>query len=228
MKLTYYGHSCFLLETKGKKLLFDPFISPNPLASAIDINSIEADYILITHGHADHVADAVAIAKNTGALCISNFEIINWLGAQGVENGHPMNHGGKKEFDFGVVKYVNAIHTSSMPDGSYGGNPGGFVINGELTIYHAGDTALTYDMKLLSEYNAIDVALLPVGDNFTMGLEDAVVAAKFLDCDNIVAMHYDTFDVIKINKEAGMFMFSQAGKNLTFMEIGETIELVTT
>ncbi len=227
MKLTYYGHSCFLLETMGKKILFDPFITPNPLASEIDVDSIEADYILVTHGHADHIADAVSIAKRTGAIVVSNFEIVNWLSSQGVENVHPMNHGGKKEFEFGVVKYVNAIHTSSLPDGSYGGNPGGFVINGELTIYHAGDTALTYDMKLLGEHNNIDVALLPIGDNFTMGVEDAIIAADYIKCDNIIGMHYDTFEVIKINKEANIFLFSNANKHLTLMEIGETIELIS-
>lgn len=227
MKLTYYGHSCFLLETKGQKILFDPFITYNALASEIDVDSIEADVILITHGHQDHIADAVSIAQRTGALCVSNFEVVNWLQAQGVENCHPMNHGGSKQFEFGRLKYVNAVHTSSMPDGSYGGNPGGFVITGDITIYHAGDTALTYDMKLLGEYNNIDVALLPIGDNFTMGVEDAIIAADFIKCENIIGMHYDTFEPIKINKEGAQFLFANAQKQLTLLEIGETIELVT-
>lgn len=224
MKLTYYGHSCFLLETQGARLLFDPFISHNPLASHIKVGAIEADYILLTHGHADHVADAAAIAKRTGALLLSNYEVVTWFAGQGVENGHGMNHGGQKRFDFGTVKYVNAIHTSSMPDGSYGGAPGGFVVTtDEGCLYHAGDTALTYDMKLLGEYMKIDVALLPIGDNFTMGADDAVIAAGFLNCKRIVGMHYDTFDPIKIDRDAAKRKFSAAGLELLLPDIGSTI-----
>lgn len=224
MKLTYYGHSCFLLETQGARILFDPFISPNPLASHIDVKAIEADYILITHGHADHVADAASIAKRTGALLVSNYEVVNWFAGQGVKNGHGMNLGGQKSFDFGTVKYVNAVHTSSMPDGSYGGAPGGFVITtDEGCLYHAGDTALTYDMKLLGEYLKIDIALLPIGDNFTMGADDAVIAAGFLNCKRIVGMHYDTFDPIRIDREAAKRKFSAAGLELLLPDIGAAI-----
>jgi L-ascorbate metabolism protein UlaG (beta-lactamase superfamily) len=226
MKLTYYGHACFLLETSGKKILFDPFIRPNPLAAQIDVDSIAADYILVTHGHADHVADAVEIAQRTGAMVISNFEIVNWFAAQGAGNGHPMNHGGQRTFDFGTVKYVNAIHTSSMPDGSYGGAPGGFVVsNDEGVLYHAGDTALTYDMKLLADEFDIDCALLPIGDNFTMGVDDAVIAADFIDCGNIIGMHYDTFDVIAIDKEAAILKFEAAGKKITLLDIGASLDI---
>src|SRR4028119_336591 len=131
MKFNYYGHACFSVEMGGKKVLFDPFITPNELAKNIDINSIEADFILISHGHEDHVADCVAIAKRTGALVAGPFETVTWLNKQGVEKFHPLNHGGKWQFDFGTVKCINAIHSSSLPDGSYGGNPSGFIVTGE-------------------------------------------------------------------------------------------------
>src|SRR6478752_5371337 len=139
MKLTSYGHSCFAVEISGTTLLFDPFITPNELAKSVKLSDIQADYMLITHGHFDHVADAVELAKQTGAKVISNFEIYQWLGSKGIENAHPMNHGGSFDFDFGTVKFVNAIHSSVLPDGTYGGNPGGFVVSTpELTFYNSG------------------------------------------------------------------------------------------
>jgi len=226
MKLSYYGHSTFLLEIKGLNLLFDPFITPNELAKDIDANSIPADYILVSHGHEDHVADAVSIAKRTGATVVSNFEIVSWFGVQGVEKGHPMNHGGSWSFDFGSVKYVNAVHSSVLPDGTYGGNPGGFIIStDEGNVYYAGDTALTYDMKLIGDTANISHAILPIGDNFTMGVDDAVIAAEFVGCNEIIGMHYDTFGYIEINKEEAKGKFSTAGKTLTLLNIGETIDL---
>jgi len=226
MKLSYFGHSTFLLEIKGVNVLFDPFVTPNELAKDVDIDSISADYILISHGHEDHVADAVSIAKRTGAKVVSNFEIVTWFGSQGVENGHPMNHGGSWSFDFGKVKYVNAVHSSVLPDGTYGGNPGGFVIHtGEGNLYYAGDTALSYDMKLLGEYDKIDYSILPIGDNFTMGIDEAVIAADFVSCDKIIGMHYDTFGFIVIDKDEARKKFADAGKELTLINIGETIEL---
>ena len=226
MNLTYYGHSCFLLEIGAVKILFDPFIKPNPLAADVDVDAISADYILITHGHGDHVADAAEIAQRTGATIVSNYEIVNWFNTQGVTNGHPLNHGGQKDFGFGNVKYVNAVHTSSMPDGSYGGQPGGFIIySDEGVVYHAGDTALMMDMQLFNKPKKIDVALLPIGDNFTMGVDDAVIAAEFIDCDRIIGMHYNTFDLIAIDSESAKAKFEAAGKSLTLMNIGATIEL---
>jgi L-ascorbate metabolism protein UlaG (beta-lactamase superfamily) len=224
MKITYYGHSCFCLETNEKKILFDPFISPNELAAGIDVDTIDADYILISHGHMDHIADAVSIALRTGATIVSNYEIIQWLNKQGVENTHPMNIGGHWFFDFGKVKCVTAVHSSSLPDGSYGGNPMGFLIeSSEGNVYYAGDTALTMDMKLIGDYKNIDVAFLPLGNNFTMGIDNAIIAAGFIKCDRIIGMHYDTFGYIKIDHQEAIEKFNVAGKELKLLKIGEKI-----
>lgn len=226
MKITYFGHSCFGVEIKGKHLLFDPFISPNELANSVDINSIKADFILISHGHEDHIADAEAIAKRTNAKVICNWEINVWLGKKGVKNIHPMNTGGKVKLDFGNVKCVVAQHSSSLPDGTYGGNPMGFVVeSSEGNFYYAGDTALTYDMKLIGEYRQIDFAFLPIGDNFTMGVDNAIIACDFIACNKVIGMHYDTFDYIKINKTEAVQKFNSLGKSLTLMQIGEIITI---
>lgn len=226
MKITFLGHASLQIEFNGKQLIFDPFISGNPLASNIDINSLNADYILITHGHQDHVLDVEAIANNTGASLISNYEIITWFGEKGL-NGHPMNHGGKFNFDFGTVKYVNAIHSSVLPDGANGGNPGGFVIyNDRASFYVAGDTALTKDMELIPmTCPKLDVAILPIGDNFTMGYEDAAIAAEMIQCDKIIGYHYDSFPPIKIDKEKAKAHFASKGKELILLEIGESIDI---
>lgn len=224
MKLTYYGQACFGTEIKGKKILFDPALSANPLAKDIDINSLEADYILLTHGHGDHVADVESIAQRTGATIISNYEIVTYYGEKGFK-GHPLNHGGKWNFDFGTVKYVNAIHSSVLPDGTYGGNPGGFVIwNDDICFYHAGDTALTWDMKLIPmTCPKLDFAILPVGDNFTMGYEDAVIAAEFIDCDKIVGCHFDSFGYIEIDHNKAKQAFENKDKRLILPTIGDAV-----
>lgn len=202
IKCTYYGHSCFEVEINGKKLLFDPFIRPNDKASEISVSDIKVDYVLITHGHEDHLADAEEITKNSDALLISNFEIASWFAKKGIQKYHPMNQGGSKVFDFGKLKYVNAVHSSTLPDGSSGGMAGGFVVQHEEgCFYFAGDTALTFDMKLLDAEFKIDFAIFPIGDNFTMGIEDAVRAADFVGTDRIIGMHYDTFPYIEINHE---------------------------
>ena len=224
MKVTYYGHACFAVGTAGKTLLFDPFIKPNGLADSIDVDAVPADYILLSHGHEDHVADAVRIAARTGATVIANFEVANWIGAQGIAMVHAMNHGGSFAFDFGRVKYVNAIHTSSLPDGSYGGQPGGFVVTtkDDGSFYFAGDTALTFDMKLIAEEFKLRFSVLPIGDNFTMGAADAAKAAGFVGCEEVIGVHYDTFPPIRIDHEAAKAEFSRAGKRLHLLKIGET------
>lgn len=226
MQVTYYGHSCFAVETGGKKLLFDPFISPNELAKQVDINSIEADYILLSHGHADHVADAEAIARRTGATIVGAYEVAMWYAAKGIEKYHPMNTGGKWSFDFGTVKCVSAAHSSSLPDGSYGGNPMGFVITaGKESFYYSGDTALTLDMQLVPLYKNISFAILPIGDNFTMDVADAIEAAKMVKCNKVMGVHYDTFGFIKIDKAAAIDAFAKNGITLSLPKIGETVNL---
>lgn len=226
MKFTFYGHACFSVEIEGKTLLFDPFITPNGKAKDVDVNKVEADYILISHGHEDHVADAESIAKRTGATIVSNFEIVSWFQGKGVEKGHPMNFGGSWDFDFGKVKYVKADHSSVMPDGVYGGNPGGFVVSANnQNFYYAGDTALHLDMKLTGEYQKLDFAVLPIGDNFTMGIDDAVIAADFINCNKIIGVHYDTFPYIEINHDEAKKKFAAKGKELILIEIGQTIEI---
>ncbi|MFT5252687.1 MAG: L-ascorbate metabolism protein UlaG (beta-lactamase superfamily) [Flavobacteriales bacterium] len=225
MKITFYGHASLGIEVAGKHILVDPFISGNPLAAHIDINTLQADYILLTHAHGDHVLDVEAIAQRTKATIVSNAEIATYYSGKGM-NAHPMNHGGSWTFDFGKVKYVNAIHSSSFPDGTYGGNPGGFVIEGEhKNIYIAGDTALTMDMKLIPMRTKLDLAILPVGNNFTMDVEDAIIAADFVDCDKILGYHYDTFGYIKIDHKQAIQQFFEKGKDLMLLEIGESIEL---
>lgn len=224
MTITYYGHSCFGVEVAGQHLLFDPFISPNEKAAHIAVDEIPADYILISHAHGDHIADVVRIGQRTGATIISTFEVVSWCQAQGLERVQPMNHGGQWTFDFGRVKLVNAIHSSSFPDGRYGGNPAGFVVTSpEGTFYYSGDTALTYDMQLIGAQFALDFAFLCIGDNFTMGIEDAVQAATFIRCADIIGMHYDTFGYIEIDHETAKQAFLKDDKRLTLMEIGETI-----
>ncbi|SHF10713.1 metal-dependent hydrolase [Flavisolibacter ginsengisoli] len=226
MKLTYYGQSCFAVEVEGKNLLFDPFITPNELAKNISLDSIKADYLLVSHGHTDHIADGVSLAKQTGATVIGAFEVINWFAGKGIDKVHPMNIGGQWLFDFGKVRCTNAIHSSAMPDGSYGGNPMGFlIITNDKSFYYSGDTALTLDLQLIPRWAKPDFAILPLGDNFTMGYEDAIIAAEMIGCKNIVGVHFDTFGYIKIDHEKVKNAFKAAGLNLFLPAIGESIEL---
>jgi len=225
MQITYYGHSCFQVVVNNKTLLFDPFITGNDLAKNIDINTIKPDYILVSHGHYDHIGDTVNIAKQSGAMVISAFEITEWLKKQGVENLHPMNIGGKWSFDFGNVKCVVAVHSSSLPDGTYGGSPMGFVIESIAgNFYYAGDTALTYDMKLIGEYREINFAFLPIGDNYTMSVDNAIIASDFIKCNKVIGMHYDTFELIKIDKALAQQKFKNQGKELVLFELNQEIK----
>ncbi|NPA45894.1 MAG: metal-dependent hydrolase [Chlorobi bacterium] len=227
MKVQFLGHASLLIESEGKKIIVDPFISGNPAAQGkIDVDSIVADYILVTHAHQDHILDVERIAaRNPGLKLVSNFEIVNYFGQRGID-GHPMNHGGSWDFDFGRVTYVNAIHTSSFPDGSYGGQPGGFVIESEgKALYIAGDTALTYDMKTIPMMTRLDAAFLPVGDNFTMGPGSAAIAADFIGLDRVIGYHFDTFDLIKIDHAEAKEIFRKAGKELILPSIGDIFEI---
>jgi len=223
MKVTYYGHACFAVQIAGRNLLFDPFITGNELAENIDPKRVAADYILISHGHSDHMADAREIAKRTSATIVSNYELTVWFGKQGLQKSHPLNHGGSHSFDFGRVKFVNAIHSSSLPDGTYGGNPGGFVVeSAEGNFYYSGDTALTMDMKLIGDSTKLKFAALCIGDNFTMNVDDAVKAAEFVRCDEVLGLHYDTFPPIKIDHKAALEKFKIVHKRLHLLKPGET------
>jgi len=201
-RMRWLGHACLLFECDGKHVLIDPFLSGNPKAAA-KATEVSADFILISHGHSDHVGDAVAIAKRTGATVICNFEISQWLEKQGLKKVHGMLHGGGHTFPFGRVKLTLAFHGSALPDGSNGGNPCGFLLtcNDGKRVHDAADTGLFGDMKLIGE-EGIDLALLPIGDNYTMGPDDALRAVKLLNPKRVVPIHYGTFPLIEQDAHA--------------------------
>lgn len=225
IKISWFSHACFLIETDQSRLLIDPFLSDNPLASGT-ADEIQTDYILVSHGHGDHLGDTINIAKRTNATVIANYEIQTWLAGQGVENTHPQHIGGGFDYPWGRVKLTIAQHGSALPDGSYGGNPCGFLLYIEgKKIYHACDTGLFYDMKLIGE-EGIDLAILPIGDNFTMGPDDALRAVKLIEPRQVVPIHYDTFDVIKQDPHTwAKRVEKETAAKVTVMNPGESIEL---
>lgn len=226
MNLTFLGHSCFLLETSNAKILFDPFISGNELAKHIDIAKIDADFIVQSHGHSDHIADLIPIAQRTNAAVIGSWELTEWAKKQGIEKVHPMNIGGSWNFTFGKLKMVYAAHSNSLPDGSYGGVAAGYLLEVDgKRIYYAGDTALNQDMKLIGEYWRPDLAILPIGDNFTMDVDDAILASDFIQCKEIIGMHFDTFGYIKINHEEAIHKFKLRNKTLHLLDIGSSLAI---
>lgn len=226
MKFTYYGHSCFSVLAGGKTLLFDPFVTANELARAIDVDKIQADYIFVSHGHFDHTTDVVRIAKRTGAKVLGNWELYDWFNKSGLKNTHPINPGGQFSFDFGTVKSLTAEHSSSLPDGSYGGVACGFAFQTtDGNFYYSGDTALTLDMKLIPEWTTLDFAVLPVGDGLTMGVGDAIKASHFVGVKKVVGVHYDTFGFIKIDHRKAIDSFKEAGMTLHLLDIGSVTEL---
>ncbi|MCK5077487.1 MAG: metal-dependent hydrolase [Calditrichia bacterium] len=223
VKVTFLSHSAFLIENEEYKIIIDPFLSDNPRATVAP-ESLSINYILLTHGHGDHIGDALKIAKANNATIIAPFELATYCQEQGAQV-HPMHIGGGFNFPFGRIKLTIAHHGSMTPDGKYVGNPCGFLITTEgKTIYHAGDTGLFYDMKLIGEMNNIDLALLPIGDNFTMGIDDAVKAVELLQCQKTIPMHYNTFDVINADPQEFADKAKKTGTEVIILPIGKTFE----
>lgn len=227
LSVRYLGHACFEFNFKGTTVLLDPFISYNTLAKQVDVAALRPDYIFLSHGHQDHVADLTLIQGQSEATVVAIVETAGWVRRQGVAEDKVIefNFGGTLSLPFGKVKMVYALHTNSTPDGAYGGAPCGFIFYiGDKTIYYAGDTALTMEMKLLEELQ-LSWAILPIGGHYTMDMYDAVKAARFINCKNIIGMHYDTFSPVTIDKEEAIKLFEEADLNLKLLALEETIRL---
>jgi len=228
MKITYYSHDVFLLEHDGTRLIIDPFLTGNENAP-VKAEDVKVDYVLLTHAHPDHLGDGVVLSTNNDATIIAPFEVTLICQSLGAEKTHAMHIGGAHNFDFGRVKLTIAHHGSAWVDDKgvhYGGNPCGFLVTmGGKTVYHAGDTGLFMDMQLIGEMNSIDVALLPIGDNFTMGIDDAVKAVEFLNPALSIPMHYDTFPVIQTDPKEFVAKVEAVRQKARVMEYGETIEI---
>jgi L-ascorbate metabolism protein UlaG (beta-lactamase superfamily) len=223
LNLTYLSHSSFLFNDGKYNLIIDPFISGNP-TMPIKVEDLKPNFIVLTHAHGDHLGDAVTLAKKHNALIIAVNELANYVAEQGCQ-AHNMHIGGGWNFPFGRLKFTIAHHGSSSPDGRYMGEPAGVVFNmGGKTIYHTGDTGLFLDMKLIGELNKIDIMLAPIGDNFTMGIDDAVKAVEFVNPELAIPMHYNTFGVIQADPHEFKRKVQSIGKNSRVMEFGETIE----
>jgi L-ascorbate metabolism protein UlaG (beta-lactamase superfamily) len=225
-RVRWLGHACLLVESDGKRILIDPFLTDNP-AAAVKAEQVTADFILVSHGHGDHVGDTVAIARRTSATVVANYEITEWLKKKGVAKVHGQQHGGGHGFPFGRVKLTLAFHGSALPDGANGGNPCGFLLylNDGKKVYDAADTGLFGDMKLIGE-EGIDLAILPIGDNFTMGPDDALRAVKLLQPKKVLPIHYNTWDLIAQDAAAwAKRVKEETGVPVSVVKPGEWVEV---
>ncbi|MDX1548587.1 MAG: metal-dependent hydrolase [Rhodothermales bacterium] len=228
MKLTYFGHSAFQVETGGTTLLFDPFLTGNKHAEEAGIapGDLAPDVILLTHAHGDHWGDTLAIAKRTGALLVANYEIIQYAAGQGHDHGQPMNTGGAWTFEWGTVIQTDARHSSSFPDGTYGGNPNGFIVHAEgRCLYNTGDTSPFAEMAWIGEDHTVDLLLMPIGDCFTMGPKASLRAARMIGPKQTVPLHYGTFPLIEVDTDAWRRQMEEAGFPARVLAAGETLDL---